>query len=162
MCPRDPRAEFFITGNSSAIVRIIDVLAWEDRFKKRLNDWMFSKHSKKQIERLDYLLTREMGLDVEVGAIRINYQGDMDNIFAMFSRQSGDMNERSNPMIEIRKILGITDEDLMYMAVKGAAMRSLQANSRVHPKVLETCRTEMSLRDDKAKFELAVINELEK
>lgn len=152
-------AEFFVTGQAAPIVRIIDVLAWKDRFRERLNDWMFSKHSPSEIRRLNKLLAEEVGFDVDLSNVRINFEGDMDNAFAMFLRNSGDAGRGSKPAIEIRKILRITDEDMMSMAVKGAAFWSLWSNSRTHPQVRDICRTEVLLRDDKARRELMMINE---
>jgi len=152
-------AEFFVTGAQEPIVKIIDVLSRDDLFKEKLMAWMSHKHTKKEIRNLNTLLnSSNLRVDLEEGKLDIG--SDMDCMYSSYLSASGRHKERSKSGVQIRKILGLSEEDLIYMANKGAAMWSLQANSEQHPKVFEYCKQEFERRNDKSKIELAIILEV--
>lgn len=152
--------EFFVTGDKEPIIKLIDVLIREDRFRDKLMKWISVKHSKKEIKRLNDLLNNEVGISVSLDRFLINYDFDLDCVFSAYLQNSGSIGKRSKYGIEIRKILDLSEEDIFYMATKGAAMWALQSNAQQHPRVLEYCKQEFERRTDKSKIELAIILEL--
>lgn len=152
-------AEFFVTGNKEPIVKIIDVLSREDLFKNKLLTWMSDKHTKKEIRNLNTLLNAS-NVHVDLDKNALNIDGDMDCLYSASLSGPGMEMQRSRNGIQIRKILGLSQEDLVYMATKGAAMWSLKANAEQHPKVFEYCKQEFERRNDKSKIELAIILEV--
>jgi tetratricopeptide (TPR) repeat protein len=151
--------EFFITGNKEPIVKLVDVLAREDRFKKKLLIWASNKHNEKETKDLNALLSEaNIRVDLEKGDFDIGT--DMDCMYSAYLNASGRNQQRSKYGIQIRQILGLSEEDLYYMATKGAAMWALQSNAKQHPKVLEYCKQEFERRNDKSKIELAIILEI--
>ncbi|HOW36573.1 MAG TPA: hypothetical protein PL155_09220 [Candidatus Omnitrophota bacterium] len=152
-------AEFFVTGEKEPIVKIVDVLTREDRFKNKLRSWMSEKHTKREIRNLNTLVSGTMiKVDLENG--QLDSDGDMDCLYSASLSNPGIEMQRSKTGIQIRKILGLSQDDLVYMATKGAAMWSLKANAEQHPKVLEYCKQEFARRNDKSKIELAIILEV--
>lgn len=152
-------AEFFVTGEKEPIAKIIDVLSREDRFKNKLLTWMSEKHSKSELRNLNTLLNgASINVDLEKG--QIDSGGEMDCLYSASLSSPSMKMQRSKNGIQIRKTLGLSQEDLVYMATKGAAMWSLKANAEQHPKVLEYCKQEFARRNDKSKIELAIILEV--
>ncbi len=148
--------DFFLSGTKEPIVKLIDILSWKDRFREKLSAWMHAKHNSHEESRLESFLM-DMGYYTDLGTERINFEGDFDCLYSSYLQGSGFAHKRSKPGIEIRKILNLTKDDLLYMATKGAAMWSLQSNAQQHAKVLEICRKELSSRNDKATIELFII-----
>ncbi|MBL7130496.1 MAG: hypothetical protein ISS45_03700 [Candidatus Omnitrophica bacterium] len=151
--------EFFITGIKEPIVKIIDVLSWEDRFKNKLTNWLSAKHSKRETKKLNNLLNR-VGINIDINKHNLNLLSDFDCMFAAHFQSFGFAGKKSEHGEEIIKILDFSDDDKFYMAIKGAAMWALQSNAQQHPKVLEYCKQEFEQRADKSKIELAIILEL--
>lgn len=153
-------AEFFVTGDKEPIVKIIDTLGWPDRFKSRLQEWRAKKHSDNEKRILDNMLNRRMQMNVDLDRMYMKGTADLDCLFsAQLQFHSSDKKQRDS-IKKIRKIMNISDEDILYMAVKGAAMWSLQSNAQQHQKVLKYCRQEFERRSDKSKIELAIILEV--
>lgn len=153
-------AEYFITGNKEPIVKIIETLEWSDRFKSKLQEWSGKKHSSDEKRIFDRLLNRGIQMNVDLDRMFIKETTDLDCLFsAQIQFHSPDKRQRDS-IKKIRNILNITDEDIVYMAVKGAAMWSLQSNAKQHPKVFEYCKQEFMQREDKSKTELAIILEV--
>lgn len=151
--------EFFVMGDREPIVKLIDVLSWEDRFKNKLLAWVFNKHNKKEIRNLSTQLNGA-NINVNLEKDELDSGGDMDCMFSAYLGASNRKMQRSEYGVQIRQILGFTQADLLYMATKGAAMWALQSNAKQHPKVLEYCKQEFERRNDKSKIELAIILEL--
>lgn len=152
--------EFFVTGDKEPIKKLIDVLSWEDKFKAKLMSWMQIAHTAEEKNKLSDLLSNEVKISVDFDKNKITHEGDLDCFYSALLQSYGWKGKRSNIEIQVRQILGLSDEDLLYMATKGAAMWALQANAKQHPKVLEYCKQEFEQRDDKAKIELAIILEI--
>lgn len=153
-------AEFFATGNSVAITQIISVLSWKDVVREKLQNWLYNKHSKAEVRKLERLLVQEMGVEIDFENSLILSRDDLDCIYSNFANNSGGPGQVSKSAVEIRKILGISDEELMPVVVKGAAMWSLIMNSEQHDKVYQICQSELELLGDKAPFQLAMIVEI--
>ena len=151
--------EFFVTGDKKPIVKLIDVLIWEDRFKNKLLTWISNKHSKKEIRNLNRLLNVAM-INVNLEKGQIGSGGDMDCLYSAFLSNPRMEMQRSKDGIQIRQALGLSEEDLFYLATKGVAMWALKSNAEQHPKVLEYCKQEFERRNDKSKIELAIILEV--
>lgn len=151
--------DFFITGDKEPIIKLINVLTWEDKFREKLTVWMFTKHPIGEIRKLENLL-KEVGVEVDLKNRLIIYPGDIDCMYSAYIQSSGFVHERSKAGVKIRKILNFSEQDMIYMATKGAAMWALQSNAQQHPKVLDFCKEELNSRTDKSRIELAVIVEL--
>lgn len=151
--------DFFVTGDKDPIVKLIDVLSWEDKFKNKLLTWISNKHSKKEIRDLNALLN-EANIKVDLEKRNFDSGTDMDCMYSAYLQASGRNNQRSKSGIQIRQVLGLLEEDLFYMTTKGAVMWALQSNAKQHPKVLEYCKEEFLRRNDKSKIELAIILEV--
>jgi len=152
--------EFFVTADKEPIKKLIDVLSWEDKFKAKLMSWMLIDHTAEEKNNLSDLLNNEIKIGADFNKNRINHEGDLDCFYTAHLQSYGWQRKRSNVGIQVKQILGLSDEDLLYMATKGAAMWALQANAKQHPKVLEYCKQEFERRNDKSKIELAIILEL--
>ena len=148
--------EFQVTGNREPVVRIIDVLGWDDRFRHTLEAWLATTQDQRQqtrhLERL-----RRVGILVDAVTMTIEPPSDLDCLFSAYLQASGAAGKQPEDALEIRKALKFTDEDILYMATKGTAMWALQSNARQHPKVLTYCVEELNLRQDKSAVELSII-----
>ena len=153
-------AEFFVTGNKEPILKIIDTLGWPDRFKSRLLDWSVKKHSNNEKRVLDRLLNQETRMNVDLDRMNIKDMTDLDCLFSAQLQFRQPDKKRRESIKKLRNILNITDEDILYMVVKGAALWSLQSNAQQHPKVLEYCKQEFEKRNNRSKVELAIILEI--
>lgn len=151
--------DFFVTGDKEPVIKLIEILSWKDLLREKLNDWISAKQNPSEISKLERLLNM-MEFNADLRNRKIGFVGDLDCLYSANLQDSGSAHERSKPGVEIRKILNLTEEDLIYMATKGAAMWSLQSNAQQHARVLEICKEELALRTDKAAIELTVIVEL--
>ena len=148
--------EFQVTGDKEPIVKIIDVLGWDDRLRNALDAWLAAvPDQQQQAEFLERL--RRVGITVNTQAKTIEPSSDLDCLFSAYLQASGAAGKPPDDAHEIRRMLRLTDEDLLYMATKGSAMWSLQANARQHPKILAYCVEERNRRQDKSAVELALI-----
>lgn len=152
-------AEFIVTGKKEPVVKIIDVLERPDIFQSRLQAWLRENHSKKEKQFLDGMLNQELRMDINVDQPTLTGAADLDNLFSAQMQSQPTDPERRESIKRMRKMLNISDDDLLYMAVKGAAMWSLRSNSQQHPKVFEYCKQEFERREGKGKIELAIILE---
>lgn len=151
--------DFFVTGTREPIVKIIDVLSWQDRFRDKLTVWLYTKHTNSEKKKLENLL-KEAGIDIDSQGKEILSPIDLDCLYSAYLQRSGFNNEISRQGVEIRKILKLSKDDLLYMGTKGSAMWSLQSNAQQHPRVLEYCKQEFERRTDKSKIELSIIIEV--
>lgn len=150
--------EFFATGDKEPIDRIIDVLGWADRFREKFDTWLVSFPPSEERENLQHLL-KEVGIEIQAVSNHstLNPPGDLDCLFSAYLQKSASLGLQSRAAQEIRKMLKLSDDDLLYMATKGSALWSLQANARQHEKVLEYCKEEVASRQDKSTFELTIV-----
>lgn len=153
-------AEFFVTGNREPIAKIVDALGWPDRFKLKLQEWREKKHSAEEKRILDKMLNRGLQMNVDLDRMFIKGAVDLDSLFAAQIQFHSPGKKQQDSIKKIRKMLNISDEDIVYMAVKGAAMWSLQSNAKQHPKIFEYCKQDFAQRADKSKTELAIILEV--
>lgn len=151
-------ADFFVTGDKKPVVKIIDVLTWPDRFMMRFREWAGKMHSKEEEERLERLLNRDMKMKIDFKRPFDEGAVDLDNFFAAKIVGATEA-DQSRSVGEINQILNITNDDIKYLSLKGAAAWSLRLNAAQHPAVLGYCKEEFERRKDKSKFELAAILE---
>lgn len=152
-------AEFFVTGKKEPIVRIIDVLNEEDFLKGRILAWLSdNQQNKKAVIQLKKLFGNQK-IDIDLTPEALAGMSDLDCLYMSSFRMDG---RRSDNGLKIKKLLGLTDKDLQYMAVKAAAMWALQSNAMQHPLVLKYCKEELAQRSDKSKIELMIIVRLAK
>ena len=150
--------EFFVTGRKEPIERLIDVLSWEDVFRSKVNLWLKKKRGKDDKKRLSELIKNDLKLIIDLDKEDLGFSGDLDCVYgttvmALYSQDKS----RSDYGEAVRKKLGLSAEDKLYMAAKGTVMWALYSNSKQHPKVLQFCREELAARKDKSRNELQMI-----
>ncbi|HSD86884.1 MAG TPA: hypothetical protein VLB44_05195 [Kofleriaceae bacterium] len=110
-------AEFFATGNTAVIARLASVLDRPDRVRAYLSRWTLSAARAREL--------REAGIDVDLDARTIVTEGDLDVLaFAIAEKR-----------IPIFRILELSEEELMAVALKGAVIWALRLNALHHPLV---------------------------
>ena len=153
-------AEFFVTGRQEPINKIIKVLDWDDIFRLRLASWMSVKHSAKDIVQLSALLNDRAHIDVDVKKGKIKHEGDLDVLYSAFVNSSSVGNGLARDAVNIRLMLGLSEDEMRYISIKGAAIWSLRINSQQHPRVLEFCRLAMKTSSVKVENELKRIKSM--
>lgn len=143
--------EFFVTGEQKPILKIIDVLAWEDLFRAKLKIWMHKQNSLSKGHILIDML-KDMGIIVDLNSLEINLANDLDCVF-MHYLQSGEKKYAK----KIKEILELSDEDFIRIGTKGAAFWSLQSNAQQHPVILRYLVEQIQSRKDKAVIECELI-----
>jgi hypothetical protein len=144
-------AEFMITGDEKAIQKIISVLDWQDRFRNKLSDYLKSPVAISEKEEITNILDKDFSLRCNTPAQAIVSSEDLD-IFV--SQQLRSQEDRIEGFQKVRKALNLTEEDILYMAIKGSANWSLNSNAEQHKKVFEICDAEIAKHAGTAKIAL--------
>lgn len=147
-------AEFFITGDEKAVRKIIDVLDWLDRIRHKLEAYLTSSVKSDDKQKIMDIFAKEYSIKFKVLNNEIETKDDLDIIISTKLQEGG---IKSEPFQEIKKALALTDDDILYMAIKGVANWSLNSNARQHKKVFEICDNEISSRSGSAKIGLLKI-----
>ena len=128
-------AEFFVSGASEPVLRIVRTLDWEDQARRRLLAWLQKRplfgRSKRQaaVEKL-----ASAGLRLDLNGKRILSEGDLDCL-------CGSIGKRGFPIFELLPY-SVAEQDRNAVFVKGAALWSLKLNSRDHEIVRTICAEE--------------------
>jgi hypothetical protein len=144
-------AEFMITGNEKAIQKIIAVLDWQDRFRNKLSDYLKRPIAIPEKEETTDILDKDYNLKCSLSTQEIGSSEDLD-IFISSQLQSQE--DRIERFRKVRKALNLTEEDILYMAIKGSASWSLNSNAEQHKKVFEICDAEIAKHTGTAKITL--------
>lgn len=130
-----------ITGDEKAVQKIIGVFDRPDRFRSKLSGYLKSAISEGEKEKIINILDKDYNLKCILSAQAIDSAEDLD---ISVSSQLQSREDRIERFREVRKALNLTDEDILYMAIKGSANWSLNSNAEQHKKVLEICDAEMA------------------
>lgn len=144
-------AEFMISGNEEAIQKIIGVLDWQDRFRNKLSDYLKSSTAGSQKEEIINILDKDYSLRCNIPTQTIVGSENLD-IFVSSQLQS--QKDRIERFRKVRKAINLTEEDILYMAIKGSASWSLNSNAEQHKKVFEICDAEIAKHTGTAKITL--------
>lgn len=128
-------AEFFVTGSSDPILRIIETLDWEDRVRRHLGIWLQEKSFFGQLKRRATAATlRSVGLEVDLDAKLIITDGDLDYLCHSIAA-------RSFPIFK-HLPFQLSYEEAIAAMTKGTALWSLRLNSKEHQLVADLCHAE--------------------
>ena len=128
-------AEFFVTGSSDPILRIIETLDWEDRVRRHLGLWLQEKSFFGQLKRRATAATlRSVGLEVDLDAKLIITDGDLDYLCHSIAA-------RSFPIFK-HLPFQLSYEEAIAAMTKGTALWSLRLNSKEHQLVADLCHAE--------------------
>jgi hypothetical protein len=154
-------AEFTVTGNTQAVLHIIDVLERPDRVREKLQSWMERRSlldklpwSQYQRRRTQKQLLDIVGIVLKPAQQKIETPEDLDTLCLLQELESS--KERFQ---KVRAALpfALLDEDLVYIATKAAAKWSLGSNAKQHPLVLELLERESGRRSGRSKLALLEI-----
>ncbi len=137
--------EFFVTGSKDPVRKLTEVLAWPDRVRHKLDRWLqkpafgfFSRWRKKRV--LEQLRrVAEIACDATTNTIKT-----IDDLDCMCLLGPETQVRHSKEFAKIKAALpfDLSQDDVNYLATKGAAKWSLSSNACMHPKVLEICQKE--------------------
>jgi hypothetical protein len=144
--------EFSVTGTKEPVHKVIDVVAWPDRVRFRLEKWL-------QVPASDFLsrwkrkralnqLERIAGIICDAATNEIRTVGDLD--LHTFSLAKKEGFEKVRPALPF----DLSQEDLHYIATKGAAHWSLSGIAARHAPVLDACREELERHSEPARHTL--------
>lgn len=140
-------AEFFVTGSSDPILRIIGTLDREDCVRRHLDRWLHGgSFFGKAKRRATATTLREVGLEVDLDAKAILTNADLDCLCFSIA-------ERKFPIFKHLPFT-LAREDLLVLSSKGAALWSLRLNSAQHARVTEICCVERSRPGGAARLRL--------
>ena len=140
-------AEFFVSGDTQAVLPIIDVLERPDGIRGRLGDYLRSSQRAGSLSRWKSERTARgligAGILVDTDQAAILSSQDLDCYCAL---EGGTISR--DRIVRFRRLLpfSLSDADLNHMVFKAAAKWSLGANAREHPLVLQTCELESAKR----------------
>ncbi len=151
--------EFCITGNTKAVVSIIDVLGWSDRVREKLRGWLCSTPRKKSFfdrnpRRLANKLTKA-GIIFDNSLENILSTQDLDCFVGM---DGCNINHEKFGRFEALLPFGLSQSELNHIWIKSAAKWSLGSNAHQHPLVLETIDSEATKRKDNCRLTLLEIS----
>lgn len=150
-------SEFMITGNEAAVKKIIDVLGWPDITREKLQVYLNKNISSVEEEKISKVL-EEIGIKCDIAQKKINTVEDLDMIGANYLRNRPDIEQPSQAFIDFRKIIGLVNDDIYYIGIKGSAAWSLYSNAGQHRKVFEICDAEIPNHADIVKIVLLRIS----
>jgi len=108
----------------------------EDRIRQRLDAWFQAHPAAADRENMGQRLV-SLALPYDWTTNETSPGIDLDLYFA---RLTGSGDPRiSEAFRELRSVLGISDEDVMHLAIKWAAAWALESNCEQHPKLAHFC-----------------------
>lgn len=155
-------AEFFVTRNREAVIRVMEVLLWPDLIRKKLQDWLDATPPQSILSPAEWRrrwtldrIRKATGITTEsvpvVNSTRycqrvmtdydLDCQCTMEGIETVPGRLDNACQAFPFPL---------SDDDRMYIVVKSAAKWSLGVNAMEHQKVFDVCREESN--DEEGKF----------
>lgn len=154
-------AEFFYSGEFSALLRIIDTLEMEDRVRKKLEGWskgepsiwFLSKY--KLNKQINFLKSNGILLDKTTNKVKTAQ--DLDCFISMEG-----CNPNSERLREWQSYLPfrLNQEDINHIGLKATAKWSLASNANEHPIVKETIVSESIKREERCRIALSEIYRL--
>lgn len=136
--------EFMVTGNEEAVGKIIDVMAWPDLLRERINAYLNSEADQESKDRITGLLRDEMDVRIDPETRTVVNKDDISYAFLLLLR-SGRLS--ADTVGVLKDALNITDEEFFNAATKGSAIWSVGSNAVQHEKVLQICMREADRRE---------------
>lgn len=127
-------SEFFVTGHSAPVLRIVSVLDGADLVRERLGRWLRDKSSgfwgKRAIAKYRPMLVRcQFPIDYDAGTIS---QGVDLDVHVALNAKSGNLKFSELP-------IELSTQELIHLSTKSAALWSLRTLSKEHKPVSEIC-----------------------
>jgi hypothetical protein len=123
--------EFFLTGNSAAVEKIMEAFSGVDLFRVRLNNWLIEPREgffQKRQRRKALNMLREVGVEVDNDVNNIKNQDDLDCLIIFGRNTQYSIDPERLPEILSALPFELSDEDINHMMIKAAAQRSLIHN----------------------------------
>lgn len=137
-------AEFFVTGDTEAVSKIIHVINRDDLFLAKVNNYLKTHHSDKEIAEFKETLFNNIGIELTIEHNRVVTDRDIDIQYCE-NTVSGQYAVEGNK--HVRLLLGISDEEFYNLALKNVALWGVRSNAMNHKAVAETVIKEyLSLR----------------
>ncbi len=149
--------EFFITGNTQAIVRIIDVLERPDQVREKLQTWLDTTETGFLSDRRRSAVVKRLsqaGILLDSGEKEILTAKDLDCYCILDAK---DVVEGGFARLRTLLPFTLSQDDVDYIGVKAAAKWSLGSNAQQHRPVLEACETEAATRIGRSRLSLLEI-----
>jgi len=128
---------------------VLDALGKPDVFRKKLSEFLLSDKDSFEKDKIKKILTDN--LEIFFDDKGIVSKEDLDVLFTLYLQ-----NSKGDPesLKEVINALGLSKEDLYYMAIKGSANWSLNSNARQHEKVLQILSNDLNNRPVKTKIDI--------
>ena len=124
-------AEFFVTGERAALLRIVSALDARDMVREKLTAWL-GEHGRKRDEVAAALAQAGLVVNLERGEVAT--VDDLDRlVFAIAEQQI--------PIVPMLPF-ALSESDVMHLGMKGSALWSLRLNAATHTLVATVCREE--------------------
>lgn len=140
--------EYFLTGNSKAIERIVSVLGREDMIRDKVKAYFASDASQEDKALLAERVTKVLAVDVDPTTYEFNSIADFGSILM------GRARSRSITVDDFEEFLDqveISNEEFIRVSTKAEALRSLEAYARRDELVLEAVEDQVMKIDGSSK-----------
>lgn len=146
--------EFFVSGSTAALARILDVLDRPDVLRERATAFFAGDASEEDKLLAVQLFDEILGIKVDETTYDIADKQDLGGVIATRAQTSPVTPEKVQQM---QDLLGLTDIDLLSISAKGAAIWSVQSNARLHRNVFEFCEQQIGNHGEQAQLVLREI-----
>ncbi len=130
-------SDFFVTGSTASINSIINVVNWDDMTRILIEQYISGNNSQPNKNNLIVILNNFFDIKIDTDTNIILNNTDIDIKLAMYLSNN---NDDSTGFRQVDEIIRISNDDLLYLSIKGAAYWSLQSNLIQHKKVFEICK----------------------
>ena len=149
--------EYVVSGSRDAIIRIIDVLEWDDLIRRKLqvmmrstDSWFFRRYRQTRFTKFANELHECLGVRCDVHRQNVDNPDDLDT-HCMMTGTDIDA-ERS---ASARRLLTLSHAEIeQHIGVKAAAKWSLVANALQDEAILEICQNEATRRTGRCRDSL--------
>lgn len=127
-------ANFFITGNEQAVIKIIQVTERSDLLYSLIDNYINTNASKEKTDELIKIFKDSIGITLSIENNKLITDRDLDIQYCM------NINSKKYSQDQIKKVrllVNISDKDIYYMAVKSAAFWAVLSNAQQHERVLK-------------------------
>ncbi|OGW75388.1 MAG: hypothetical protein A2Z72_02970 [Omnitrophica bacterium RBG_13_46_9] len=155
-------AEFLLTGEKEPVEKVIGVLARPDIFRTRLTTWLSGSSPSEENGKIKDILEKYWNIKVDLADKRIVAPADaaidLDIHCGLILRNSTvNKKDLTKDFAELRKVIGLSDEDIFVLVMKSTAAWSLYSNARQHEKVREICSETVANQPPKVRFYLTQV-----
>ena len=130
--------EFFITGETKFVEKIVEVRDGPDMMRERLESW-FQTHESDEDRKSMVQALSDMNIDYDRSISRIVSEDDLDIHFGRIAGGAGMAGDTFPPLEELRRLLNHSGDELTAMAMRAAADWALTSNCQQHPQLAGFC-----------------------